>query len=550
MLEYEIDSRKTLAQKRKKMYRDHRGQLEFVDFYLPFGGKMRKDNRWVRMAEIMPWDEITELYKESLAGTGMGTPALNARVAFGALVIKKLMGLTDEETVLYIQENPYAQYYLGYHEYQEERLFDASMMTHFRKRFTMEVVKRINERLVKQAWSKSEGEEGCENHRIEETGSRNEGTDDAVENSRATRSERSEGEEAAKELSEEAETARAGKLLIDATCCPADIAYPTYVGLMSKARRRTEALIDRLYEQARGAMKKPRTYRRIARKHFAAFSRSRKPRKKAIRKALRRQLGYVKRNLNHITTLAQEVSVARLTRREYREFLIIQELYRQQREMYEQRRHSITGRIVSVDQPHVRPIKRGKAAADTEFGAKISVGMIEGYAFVDKLAWDNYNESGDLQKQVERYRERTGAYPESVHADKIYRTRENRRYLRELKIRLSGAPLGRPRKEHTGNTPEALAHKKQMREDERARIPIEGKFGQCKRRFSLNRVMTKLQGTSETSIAMTILTVNLLKALADSFSAFLRFAMFQTLTPYSPLLGCSVASWTFSGSPK
>ena len=524
MIEQQAYSIKTLAQERKRMYRDYREQLEFVDFYLPFGGKVRKDNRWVRMAEALPWDVIEELYTRNLAGTGMGTPALPARVAFGALVIKEVMGLTDEETVLYIQENHYAHYFLGYHEYHEEPLFDPSMMTHFRKRFTMEIVGTINETLVKQAWAGSmrngRGENSAGTESKEAPVEEQADEPCVMEEEERTQDELEKLVEVTGEQSEQQQPANAGKLLIDATCCPADITYPTDMDLLNTAREKKETMLDRLWACVRSINKKPRTYRRKARKQYVQFSKKRKHYLKTIRKALGQQLGYVKRNLEHILTLVQEAGLESLTRREYRELLVVQEFYRQQREMHEHRQHSIPGRIVSISQPHVRPIKRGKAAAETEFGAKISVGMIEGYAFMDRLSWDNYNESGDLQEQVERYRERTGEYPESVHADAIYQTRANRRYCQERTIRLSGPPLGRPRKEYSEPTPEALAHKQQIRDDERARIPVEGKFGQCKRRFSMNRIMAKLQGTSETTIAMTLLIVNLLKLMEDSFSTF------------------------------
>ncbi|PPT05620.1 hypothetical protein CKA32_003652 [Geitlerinema sp. FC II] len=105
--------------------------------------------------------------------------------------------------------------------------------------------------------------------------------------------------------------------------------------------------------------------------------------------------------------------------------LVGAEIYRQQQWMIENQKSRIENRIVSVSQPHVRPIVRGKARVHTEFGAKISVSCCDGYVFVDRISWENYNESGDLTMQIEKYRELTGYYPESVHADRIYRTRKN-----------------------------------------------------------------------------------------------------------------------------
>jgi transposase, IS5 family len=87
---------------------------------------------------------------------------------------------------------------------------------------------------------------------------------------------------------------------------------------------------------------------------------------------------------------------------------------------------------------------RGKAGKPVEFGAKLSVSCCEGYVFLDRISWDNFNESGDLKSQIEAYYNLTGYYPQSVHVDRIYRSRENRAWCKERGIRISGPPLGRP----------------------------------------------------------------------------------------------------------
>ena len=119
------------------------------------------------------------------------------------------------------------------------------------------------------------------------------------------------------------------------------------------------------------------------------------------------------------------------------------------------------------------------------------------------MSWDNFNESGDLKAQVEAYHSFTGYYPESVHADRIYRTRSNRPWCHEKGIRISGPPLGRP------PVNVSKEKKKQALEDDRIRNAIEGKFGEGKRRFGLNRIMAKLDNTSQTTIAITFLVMNL-----------------------------------------
>lgn len=171
--------------------------------------------------------------------------------------------------------------------------------------------------------------------------------------------------------------------------------------------------------------------------------------------------------------------------------------------MHENSLSRVDDRIVSLTQPHVRPIVRGKAGSSVEFGAKLSASCYEGYVFLDRISWDNFNESGDLKAQVEAFKTATGYYPESVHVDQIYRNKENRKWCKDRGIRMSGPALGRPPKNISKET------KKQAQLDERDRNCIEGKFGEAKRRYSLDRVMTKLSNTSETAIAITFLVMNL-----------------------------------------
>ena len=134
---------------------------------------------------------------------------------------------------------------------------------------------------------------------------------------------------------------------------------------------------------------------------------------------------------------------------------------------------------------------------------------------MDKLSWDAYNESADLPAQIETYKERFGYYPSSVHADTIYRTRENRKYCKDRGIRLSGKPLGRPKKPTAENV-EALKEQKRLeRQDELDRIPVEGKFGNNKRKGTLGRIMAKLAHTSEGVIHVGIIVLNLDKWLAE-----------------------------------
>ena len=81
-----------------------------------------------------------------------GRPAIPSRMAFGAVFINEYDHLTDEGAVQSLQENPYMQYFVGLHEFHAEPLFDPSMMVHFRKRFSVEEVAKINEYICTGKW--------------------------------------------------------------------------------------------------------------------------------------------------------------------------------------------------------------------------------------------------------------------------------------------------------------------------------------------------------------------------------------------------------------
>ena len=472
------------------MYRkENPNQLTFKNFYLPFGGHLCGSNRWVILSEQIPWQQIEEAYGQHFCQDN-GSPAKTARIAFGALIIKERLGTSDRETVEQIRENPYLQYFLGLMEYQDTPPFDHSMMTHFRKRFDKDMLNSINESIVQGVM-----EPGGENKVVDTHSDKDGGSKD-----------------------QNNPLSNKGKMIADATCTPADIAYPTDLTLLNEAREKTEEIIDAMHKPFVGIRKKPRTYRQKARKAYLAVAKQKKPGYKKIRKTIGQQLRYLKRNLGNIDRMAGVGLLKFLDKRLYRLLLVIKELYRQQYWMYENRTHKVSDRIVSLYQPHVRPMVRGKAKSPVEFGAKVSISLVEGFSFVEKIGWDAYNESCDLIEQIERYHKRFGFYPVSVHVDKIYRTRENRRYCKKKRIRLSGPPLGRPIDEA-----ELLKEQKKLQyQDEIDRIAVEGKFGQGKRRFSLARVMTKLAQTSEVSIVVAFIVMNLEKILSGVIS-FLLF---------------------------
>jgi ribosomal protein L34E len=188
--------------------------------------------------------------------------------------------------------------------------------------------------------------------------------------------------------------------------------------------------------------------------------------------------------------------------------------------MYTHRRRSVGHRIVSISQPHIRPIVLGKLSANVEFGAKLALSLENGYTRVgvEKLSFEAFNESTTLQASCERYKTRNGYYPERVLADKIYRTRKNLQYCAEHGIALNGPKLGRPPKDRRIYE----AQKRIERQEAGKCNTIESKIGEAKRRYGLNRVMTRLSDTSASVIHLIAIVMNLKKGLQDLLLTFFQ----------------------------
>jgi hypothetical protein len=324
---------------------------------------------------------------------------------------------------------------------------------------------------------------------------------------------------------QEEEPEHQGKLILDATVAPQAIRYPTDLSLLNEAREFSEKLIDALYPKT-DWKKKPRTYREKARKAYLAIVKQRRPSGKVRRRGIKQQLQYLRRNLGHIERLLEhwpEGSPLPLHRWLLYRYWVIQHVYAQQREMYQNKSRRCDDRIVSISQPYVRPIVRGKLDKPVEFGAKLSVSLNgDGVACVDHLRWDAFYEGGDLKSQVEAYRTRHGHYPEVVLGDPVYGTQANRRYLKGHGIRFAGKPLGRPKKVTEANRDELKRLKAQRREEYLQRIPIEGKFGQGKNGYRLNYIRAKRADTSFAWINSIFLVMNLAVLLRIFFALYQR----------------------------
>ena len=467
-------------------------QISIDDFVHPFGQKLSRDNRWVELAEHIPWKKFRAIYNKSLI-KDFGRPAKDARLVIGAMIIKHKKGLPDEEVIPEIQENPYLQFFVGLKVYTYKPIFDPSLFVTLRKRLGRMRFDEMSKVFIDEV-AKLE-----KTHIKKKPKKRKKNKSDDDSNSSKSKTHN-------------------GQLIIDAVVAPQDIKYPTDLELLSDAREHTERIIDELWEPGPGK-RKPRTYRKIARKEYLLLAKKKRKGHKERRKAIRKQLGYLNRNIKTIKKFLEPYagSPFPLDRQDQKLWWVIQHLYDQQKTMYDTKINKHPDRIVSLRQPHVRPIVRGKARNNTEFGAKLSCSLVDGNIFLDHLSWDAFNEKQDLILQVESYKNRFGYYPESVHADHIYGTRENRRYLKDRNIKYYGKALGRPPKL-------SKAEKDELIEGLGIRNLLEGKFGEGKRKYQLDLVMAKTPATSESWIACVMFVMNL-----ANWSRTFIFALFHRL---------------------
>jgi len=236
-------------------------QFSLTDFNQPLGLKMNPENRWIKKAECIPWIAIEEKYA-ALFPSKTGMPAKPLRMALGSLLIQKQLGFTDRELVEELTENPYFQFFIGLPGFQNEPPFAPSLLVEFRRRLNDDVLSEINEMII-------------EYNKPSDPPPTASGTEE-----------------------NESETDNAGTLILDATCAPQNIAFPQDINLLNECRERIEHIIDSIcytYNET-----KPRTYRNVARRDYLRLARRKKRSGKKIRKAIKQQLQYIRRDLGYI----------------------------------------------------------------------------------------------------------------------------------------------------------------------------------------------------------------------------------------------------------
>lgn len=433
-------------------YQDRNTKPLFQELF-PFGGKLDKENRWLKVAEIIPWKELEGVYAARHAKRGR--PAKDSRLIVGLLAIKHMTGLSDEEVLESVRENPYQQAFCGFDQLVTDKILDPSTLTKQRRRlgkgFFEELEKKVYEVLIEKKVLKAKG------------------------------------------------------MYVDATVFPESIKYPNDVGLLNDVR---EWLVKRIKGYGEKAGERIRTYCRRAKQGFLNFARKKVKQKKTIRKAQKQMLQYVRRNLEQVRGLVGKLEKrGEVIEEKVRQRLeVAGQIYEQQKTMYKEKVNRIKARIVSFARPYVRPIVRGKNGKEVEFGSKAGCVHVDGFVFLDHLEHRAFAEEEFVKKHVETYKERFGKAPPSFTADKKYGTKDNREYLEKEGIRVGFKALGRKRKD-------AERSSRWLKKKQRERNRIEGDFGNGKEHYGLDRVLYSIENGSEIWVRLGLLGMNLKTAL-------------------------------------
>ena len=436
------------------MYRskDRKTLFLFSELF-PFGGRLKDDNRWFRIARLVPWEELEGEYARYFSA--VGRPATDARLIIGLLLLKHMTGLSDEGVVQEVLENPYMQAFCGFEHFVAEEILDSSTLAKQRGRLGVEFFRKLEEKTYK--------------------------------------------------VLIERKIIKAKGMLMDATVFPEGIKYPNDVGLLNDVR---EWLVEHIKRFGKSVGKRYRTYCRVARRDYLGFSKKRNKTKKAINRAKRQMLQYVRRNIRQLQEIIEivEITGCEVARSILNRSGVAQQIYRQQLEMYKGRVNRIAGRIVSFHRPYVRPIKRGKLGRDVEFGAKGGLVHVDGFLFLDHFKHEAFAEDKVAGDHLRAYQGRFGKLPPYVAADRKYGTRDNRELLKGLGVRGSFRPLGRKAR---GDQ----KHERWFKDRQKERNRIEGSFGNGKQHYGLDRVRYSIENGSEIWVRGGILAMNLKAAL-------------------------------------
>ena len=232
-------------------------QLSLEGFETPFAQHLDKNNRWVKLAQAIPWDKLAGVYYKKM-DSSFGAPSISARMVIGSVIIKHMLNIDDREVVEQIKENMYLQYFVGKSSFTTKAPFDASLMVSIRYRLGQQTMEAFNRLVLQEAGiiPRSEDDESS----AEETEMNKEDNNNPA-SSTTDQATQTEGNNT---------PANNGTLMVDATVAEQQIEYPTDLKLLNEGRQQLERMIQQVCKA--GGVQQPRMYKQSARGKYRTLA--------------------------------------------------------------------------------------------------------------------------------------------------------------------------------------------------------------------------------------------------------------------------------------
>ena len=415
---------------------------------MPYGGKLDQNNRWIRLSDLIPWQKLGNLH-DSYFDPKRLSVVKSARLVVGLMIGKSKLGLSDEEILNYFYENPYFQYFCGFDNFvsKKSKVMDPSLLTKRRRKLGEKYFLKFESEIL----------EVLQQHNL----------------------------------------VKGKDLLLDATVFESKISYPNDVKLLNVVRGYCVDKISILKNALKKTLKvdlKLRTYSRKAKKVYLNYAKKKKKSQKVIRSSTRQMLGFTRRNIKQLEFLlgqakeylssknfrlqsSLESNFKDLIKEVKNKLETAKAIYQQQKTKYQEKTTQIKDRIVSLDQPYIRPILRGKEGGKkVEFGAKAHLASSGGYVFSDKIEHRAFSEKKELKDSLEQHKKRFNRLPKEVMIDDAYSSLKNKELLKQHNIKHSLKNQGK-------SNPKQKQEKRKLR---KTRSKIEGVIGNLKKDYNLD----------------------------------------------------------------
>ncbi|NBT42349.1 MAG: IS5 family transposase [Alphaproteobacteria bacterium] len=444
----------------------HLKQLPIFKDLTPYSGQIDRDNRWIKLAELVPWDAMDKLYRRHF-DEGKQSVIKSSRLILGLMLGQMLLKLGDRPIVEYFHENPYFQYFCGQDTFvvkTEKSILHHSLLSKRRKRLGKAYMAQFEQEVL-----------GV----LKEKG-----------------------------------LIKGKTLMLDATVFPAHITYPNDVKLLNTVREYLcQTILD--VKNTIDPTARIRTYRKTARRLYLTFQKTRRKSRQLIRTTRNKMIRFVRRNIDQLEQTLEQATTLKTWQKEQikAKLSVAKDILAQQTHLATTRGRQVANRIVSFHWPQVRPLVRGKEGKTVEFGPKAHIALVDGYACLDHVQYGAFHEGNQLDTSLTHHVNRFDRQPDVVLADQLYATRKNRALLEEKDIDHSFRRLGRPPND---SKEERQKKQRDFKTKQGRRNHVEACFGHLKSRFNLDTITWRVPDGETMQIHLGLAAFNLQAALAKA----------------------------------